>query len=103
VLGSVHLDEVDDISDHWPATMPPNPKHLHIIVEIPSGERCAHWVSEISLTMSRLSSTSFLTSLLLLAAVLTMSSSFIATYYHAFLVGSVGECFIRLFALAQDI
>ena len=37
------------------------PQCIHIIVELPSGKRCVHWVSEISLTVSRLSSTSFLT------------------------------------------
>jgi hypothetical protein len=48
----VSLERVlDKISDHWLA--PPNPSHLHIIVE-PPGERCVHWVSEISLTVSRL-------------------------------------------------
>jgi hypothetical protein len=47
----------ENISHRWRA--PPAPDSLHIIVERPSGERCAHWVSEISLTVSRLSSTSF--------------------------------------------
>jgi len=44
VRGSVKLEgELDDISDLWPATMPPNPKHLQIIVELPSsGKRCVH-------------------------------------------------------------
>jgi len=33
----VSLERVlDRICDHWPATMPPKPKHLHIIVEPPS-------------------------------------------------------------------
>jgi hypothetical protein len=43
---------LDNISDHWPANTPPNPQHLRIIVELPSGKRCVHWVSEISLTVS---------------------------------------------------
>jgi hypothetical protein len=60
VAGSVELDELDDISAHWPVTMPLNRKNLHIIVELPFGKRCVHWVSEISLTVSRLSSTPFL-------------------------------------------
>jgi hypothetical protein len=38
-------EELDNISVHWPATTPPDLKHLHIIVELPSGERCVHWVS----------------------------------------------------------
>jgi hypothetical protein len=39
VPGSVPLERVlDRICDHWPATMPPDPEHLHIIVEPPSGE-----------------------------------------------------------------
>ena len=41
----------EKISDYWRA--PPNPSYLHIIVEPPPGERCVHWVSEISLTVSR--------------------------------------------------
>jgi hypothetical protein len=57
--GSVKL--FDKISHHWPATTPPNPEHLHIMVELSSGKRCVHWVGEISLTVSRLSLTSFLT------------------------------------------
>ena len=52
VPGSLELDEeLDTISTHWPATTPPNPQNLHIIVELPSGKRCVHWVSEISLTV----------------------------------------------------
>jgi hypothetical protein len=52
VPGSVSLErEFDRICDLWLA--PPNPSHLHIIVELPPGERCVHWVSEISLTVSR--------------------------------------------------
>jgi hypothetical protein len=43
VSGSVKLEgEPDNTSGHWPATTPPNPQHLHIIVELPSGERCVH-------------------------------------------------------------
>jgi hypothetical protein len=67
--------ELDSISGHLPATTLLNPQrdgpegsftmmcrqHLHIIVELPSGKRSVHWVSEISLTMSRSSSSSFLT------------------------------------------
>ena len=52
VPGSLELDEeLDTISTHWPATAPPNPQNLHIIVELPSGKCCVHWVSEISLTV----------------------------------------------------
>jgi hypothetical protein len=80
VPGSVETYDIHNISHYWPVQPTPN---LHIIVEFASGERCAHRVSEISLTLSRLSLTSFLTSLLLLAALLTMSLAFIATY-HAF-------------------
>lgn len=40
--GSVKLDDLNIISDYWPATTPPNGKHLHIIVELPSCERCVH-------------------------------------------------------------
>jgi hypothetical protein len=32
--------ELAKISDYWPATTPPNPEHLHIIVELPSGASC---------------------------------------------------------------
>jgi hypothetical protein len=56
---SVKLEELDNISDYW---LVPDPKAIHIIVELPSGERCVHWISEISLIMSRLSLNSFLTS-----------------------------------------
>ena len=43
VQGSVQLDEdLDNISDYWPMTTPLNPKHLHIIVELPLGKRCVH-------------------------------------------------------------
>ena len=62
VPGSVKLERVlDQISGHWPATTPLQvepPGHLQIIVELPSGKRYVHRVGEISLTMSRLSSTS---------------------------------------------
>ena len=52
------------VSDHWPTTPGPPPEpHLQIIVEVP-GKRCVHWVSEISLTVSRLSSTSSLSDFL---------------------------------------
>jgi hypothetical protein len=35
VPGSVKLKRgLDEISAHWPATTPLNPRHLHIIVEI---------------------------------------------------------------------
>jgi hypothetical protein len=60
VPSSVELQSFETISDHWPATTPPNPKHIHIIVVLPSGRCCLHWVNEISLTVSRLSSTSSL-------------------------------------------
>jgi len=40
VPGSVQLEELDNISDHWPVTSPLNPNHLHIIVEPPSGASC---------------------------------------------------------------
>ena len=43
VAGSVMLDEVDNISDHW---LVPNPKVIHIIVE-PPGKRCVYRVIEI--------------------------------------------------------
>ena len=42
-------------------TTSPDPYDIHIIVEPPSGKRCVLWNSEISLTVSRLSSTSLLT------------------------------------------
>jgi hypothetical protein len=93
-LGSVKLEgelnNIDNISGHWPATMPHNPQHLHIIVELPPGMHCVHssWVSRqrdftdhVSIVLNLLSH--FTTSLL--AALLTMSSSFIATY-HALLL-----------------
>lgn len=60
--GSVKLErELDNISDHWPATTPHYPKYLQTLVELPSGIRWVHWASKIALTVSRLSSTSFLT------------------------------------------
>jgi hypothetical protein len=37
---SVGLNEEEDISDYWPVASPPTPKRLHIIVQLPSGERC---------------------------------------------------------------
>ena len=47
VPGSVKLDkQLDNISGHWPAAMLPNPKHLHIIVKLPS-KHYMHCVSEI--------------------------------------------------------
>ena len=53
VPGSEELDEeLDIISTHWPQATPPNPKHLDIIVELPSCKHCVHLVSEISLTVS---------------------------------------------------
>ena len=36
----MQLEELDNISDHWPVTSPLNPNHLHIIVEPPSGASC---------------------------------------------------------------
>lgn len=63
--GSVKLEALNTISDYWPATTPPNPKHLHILIECPSGERCVHRAGWISLTVSRLSAC-------LLAALLAM-------------------------------
>jgi hypothetical protein len=53
------LDVADLVAEVWPE--PPDIKHLHIIVGL-SGERRVYWVSEISLTVSRLSLISFLTS-----------------------------------------
>ena len=50
--------ELDTISGHWPATTQPDSQHLYIIVELPSGKCCVHWVSKISSTVFRLSSTS---------------------------------------------
>jgi hypothetical protein len=38
----VKLEDLNTISDYWPATTPLNPKHLQIIVELPIGERCVH-------------------------------------------------------------
>jgi hypothetical protein len=38
VPGSVELDEIDKISSYWPANTPLNTEHLHIIVELSSGE-----------------------------------------------------------------
>lgn len=41
--GSVKLeDDLNNISDYWPETAQLNPKHLHIIVELPSCELCVH-------------------------------------------------------------
>ena len=40
VPDSVELDEIDSISDHWPATT--HPKNLQIIVELPSCKPCMH-------------------------------------------------------------
>jgi hypothetical protein len=41
VQGSVKLEEdLDTISDYWPVTTPLNPKHLHIVVELPSRASC---------------------------------------------------------------
>jgi hypothetical protein len=61
VPGSVEVKgQLERISGHWPATSPPNPNHLHIIVERASG----------------------------------------ASYSPR--VVQLGECFIRLFAPAQD-
>ena len=72
VPGSEELDEFQNISDYWP--VPPNPKTLHILVEVARGKRWVQWVSEISLTAplsvrhftTSLLSTSFPTSLCLL-------------------------------------
>ena len=48
VPDSVELDsEIENVSDHWPATT--NPKTLQIIVELPSGKPRMDLVSEISL------------------------------------------------------
>ena len=38
----MELNEEDHISDYWPVASPPTPKNLHIIVQLPSGERCVH-------------------------------------------------------------
>jgi hypothetical protein len=51
--GSVQLDNFDIISDHWPAIVPSKTPQIHVLVEVVSGKRCAHWNSEISLTVSR--------------------------------------------------
>jgi hypothetical protein len=100
--GSVPIKKMQSkISHYWP--VPPAPDYLQIIIERPSGERCTHWVSEISLTVLSIVFNLLLTSPLHLAALLIMSLFFIATY-HAFLVSSLtsaqmSECFISLFAL----
>ena len=47
VADSVYLDELDNISDFWDV---PDPKAIHIIVELPRGKRWVQWVSEILLT-----------------------------------------------------
>lgn len=53
------------VSHHWPATTLPDPHlQIQIIVELPFRKRCVHWVCEISLTVSRLSSTSSLSDFL---------------------------------------
>jgi hypothetical protein len=52
--GSAKLESSKNISDYWLA---PDPKHLHVVVEVPLGKRCERWVSETSLTLSRLTST----------------------------------------------
>jgi hypothetical protein len=57
VPNSLKLNGLDDVSEHWPESTPLNRKHLHVIVELPTGKRCVHRVSEIPLTVSRLSST----------------------------------------------
>ena len=55
VPGSEKLStQFKSISDYWLA---PNPKALHILVEVPLGKRWVQWVSEILLTLSRLTST----------------------------------------------
>ena len=58
----VELKHNQSVAEVWPDSELPNPKHLHIVVELPPGERCALCVREISLIVSRLSLTSFLTS-----------------------------------------
>jgi hypothetical protein len=35
----VKLDEIDDISVHWPAATPLKPRHLQIIVELPDSKK----------------------------------------------------------------
>jgi hypothetical protein len=37
-VGSAKLDELDNISDHWPAT-PPKRRHLQVIVELPDSKK----------------------------------------------------------------
>ena len=54
VNGSVELEAFRKISYYWPANDRPAPKHIHIIVELPLGNRCVYRVIEISLTLSRL-------------------------------------------------
>jgi hypothetical protein len=51
-------NENDKITDYWPATTPPDPNLIHIIVELPSCKCCVHLVSGILLTVSQLSPTS---------------------------------------------
>jgi hypothetical protein len=55
-LQSAKLEPGRSVAEVWPKL--PNSKQLHIMVELPSGERCVHWVSEISLIVFR-----FLTSM----------------------------------------
>ena len=45
---SVGLNEEEDISDYWPVASPPIPKCLHIMVQLPSGERCVHCPSYVN-------------------------------------------------------
>ena len=48
VPGAVKLEnKLDTVSSHRP--VPPNPQHINIIIEPPSGKRCVHRVSEILL------------------------------------------------------
>jgi hypothetical protein len=72
---SEKLEDLNNISKYWPE--PPNPKAIHIIVELPRGKRWMQWVSEISLT-ALLSVCHFTTSLL---------SPHLPTRRHQLLVG----------------
>ena len=50
VENSVKLNALKQISDYW---LVPDPKAIHIIVELPRGKRWVQWVSGILLTVSR--------------------------------------------------
>ena len=109
VKGSVEFEGFRKISYYWPANDRPDPQHIHIIVEIPTSKRWVQWVSEILLTallsvchfITSFLSTSFLTSLRL-SSILSFSSA-VPGDGRPTLINVVGECFIRLFVLAQDI